>query len=89
MLARELTGTCVGCSDLPLLICTTGGEGDINESGPGTGVDKGVVSRPRGELTGTVRPSPHIPACAISSTICLRILGGFSISTSVIVHENY
>lgn len=41
-----------------------GGEGEEYESGPGTGVAIGVVSFPRGELTGTVKPSPplHIPS---------------------------
>lgn len=61
MLARVLAGTCVGCNDLPLFEGAIGGEGDVSESGPGTGVGKGVVSLPRGELTGTVKPSPHTP----------------------------
>lgn len=61
ILARELTGICVGCSDFPFLVeCAIGGEGDINESG-GHGIVIAVISCPRGELTGTVRPSPQIP----------------------------
>lgn len=61
ILARVLAGTCVGCNVFPLFGRATGGEGEENESGPGTGVAIGVVSFPRGELTGTVKPSPHIP----------------------------
>lgn len=62
ILARVLAGTCVGCNVFPLLRRATGGEGEENESGPGTGVGSGVVSFPRGELTGTAKPSQHIPA---------------------------
>lgn len=62
ILARVLTGTCVGCNVFPLFGRATGGEGEENESGPGTGVAIGVVSFPRGELTGTVKPSPHTPS---------------------------
>lgn len=61
ILARVLAGTCVGCNVFPLFGRATGGEGEVNESGPGTGVAIGVVSFPRGELTGTVKPSSHIP----------------------------
>jgi len=64
ILARVLAGTCVGCNVFPLFGRATGGEGEVNESGPGTGVAMGVVSFPRGELTGTVKPSSHIPGYA-------------------------
>lgn len=83
ILARVLAGTCVGCNVFPLFGRATGGEGEVNESGPGTGVAKGVVSFPRGELTGTVKPSPHIPGHStqsqdtymIHNVICLLITG--------------
>lgn len=60
ILARELTGICVGCSDFPFLVCAIGGEGDVSESvGHGIAVVKDAISRPFGELTGTVKPSPQ------------------------------
>lgn len=49
----------MGCNVFPFLLTRgMGGEGEVNESGPGTGVGEGVVSLPRGELTGTGKPSP-------------------------------
>lgn len=75
ILALVLAGICVGCNDFPFFRRTTGGEGEVNESGPGTGVAIGVVSFPRGELTGTVKPSPQIPGHSISSyDFCLECL---------------
>ena len=75
ILALVLAGICVGCNDFPFFRRTTGGEGEVNESGPGTGVVMGVVSFPRGELTGTVKPSPQIPGHSISNyDFCLESL---------------
>lgn len=69
ILALVLTGTCVGCSDFARFDVFIGGDGDVNESGPVMiGVARGVVSRPRGELTGTVKPSPHIPGVICSKS---------------------